>query len=186
MTTFTHFIPNIFIFLFVLVFLVSFVYVHDCVLLNKRPMVQRSQEPCESQSGSDVKTSGGKNSEQRGWEAGKPELTPGTRAVSLGACFPKSRWHSVCRWAHRARGGWLAVDSSEVLMLLGDGADSTGSVLNGNRPKSHSPLRTWPGSQVPAQEGLMIHTRRVRRRPPASPRISATGLNFKKCDGVDM
>lgn len=112
----------------------------------------------------------GKPVNSKGGEAGKPELTPGTRAVSLGAGFLKSRRHG--RWAHWARGGRLAAGSSEALMLPGGGADSTGSVLNGNRPRSHSPLRTWPGSQVPAQEGLIIHPRRVRRRPPASPRVS--------------
>ena len=37
----------------------------------------------------------GKTVNSKGGEAGKPEKTPGTRAMSLGACFPKSQRHSL-------------------------------------------------------------------------------------------
>ena len=154
--------------------------------LNKRSAVQRSQEPCESQSGSGVKTSGGKNSKEQGWggrEAWDDSRDPGHKPGRLLPEVPMAQ--SVAGSTGLGVAGWPRTTVSCWCCRVG--ADSTGSVLNGNQPRSQSPLRTWPGSQVPAREGLIAHTKRVRWRPPASPRISAMGLNFKeKCDGVDM
>lgn len=56
-----------------------------------------------------------------------------------------------------------------------------------DEPRNQSPLRTRPGSQVPAQGGLLVYARRVRTGAPASLRVSTAGLNFKeKHEGADM
>lgn len=95
---------------------------HDYVLLNKRSAVQRSQVPCESQLGSDVKTSGGKTENSKGGEAGRLRRLqgPGPCAWALASRSPNG---TVCRWVQWARGGRLDADSGVVLMQPGDGSD---------------------------------------------------------------
>ena len=78
---------------------------HDYVLLNKRSAVQRSQVPCESQLGSDVKTSGGKTENSKGGEAGRLRRLqgPGPCAWALASRSPNG---TVCLSLGPMGSGW--------------------------------------------------------------------------------
>lgn len=103
----------------------------------------------------------------------------GIKAMNLGTCCPNYHWYGLApgtpgsKWPVWCCCCWVRVPV-EIWMET-------------NKPRSQSPLRTWLGSQVSVQKGLVIYISEVTTGSPASPRISTAGLHFKeKHEGVDM